>query len=730
MRVLLVDNHDSYTYNLFQLIAEVVGVEPTVLTNDDPRWDTVDPAGFDGVVISPGPGRPQHARDVGRVPRLLDRPDLAVLGVCLGHQAIAHAVGAPVVSAPVPRHGHLSRVHHTGEELFAGVPQDFTAVRYHSLRVCEPLPPELAATAWAEDGVVMALRHRALPRWGVQFHPESIASEHGRALIANFRALAARARGARTVHSAPARVTETREEDADAEPSEIGRTGRVSRSAHSELGEHRTSVSETPARGGRPHPGPLRYRTLPGAVDAEAAFVRLYGESEHAFWLDSSLAADPARFSFLGDADGPGGEVLTYRVGEGAVTVRASSGARHREPGSIFDVLRRRVAHRPRALADLPFDFTGGYVGYFGYELKADCGAAAAHRAPTPDAVWLRCDRFLAVDHVEDRTYLVALGPGAEEWLAATADTLSGLAPAGARPGPTPGPTADPEPHLERPREGYLTDVKECLGHLAAGESYEICLTNRLRLPAPADDLVFYRRLRRMSPAPYAALLRLGETTVHSASPERFLRVDAEGVLESRPIKGTAPRRADPAEDARLAEELRTNAKTRAENLMIVDLLRNDLGRVCEVGSVEVPAFMYTESYATVHQLVSTVRGRLRPDVSPVEAVRACFPGGSMTGAPKPRTMEIIDGLESSARGVYSGALGYISHGGTADLSIVIRTAVRTGDDLTIGAGGAIVLDSDPRDEYDEMLLKASVPLRGLPPSAPEPDVPVPGERD
>ncbi|MFL1376881.1 aminodeoxychorismate synthase component I [Nocardiopsis protaetiae] len=669
MRVLLVDNHDSYTYNLFQLIAEVAGAEPVVLTNDDPGWDRFDPVGVDAVVVSPGPGRPQNARDLGRVPELLAATPLPVLGVCLGHQAIAHLAGADVQSAPQPRHGHLTRVRHTGTGLFAHLPQDFTAVRYHSLAVPEPLPAQVAATAWAEDGVVMALEHRDLPRWGVQFHPESIAGEHGAALIGNFLDLARPHRPAAPVRTAPA-------------------------------------PAPAPSAAAVAAPVP-RTRVLESAVDTEAAFARLYGDAEYAFWLDSSRPQGPARFSFLGAATG---EVLTYRVG-GPVHISRPDGTTATEPGTVFDALERRQG--PRTPTPLPFNFTGGYVGYFGYELKADCGAATAHTAPTPDAVWLRCDRFVAVDHHTGRTHLVCAddGPDGDTWLADTAAALADLAPL-----PAPAPAADPvDPAdlLERPRQGYVDDIKECLGQLAAGESYEICLTDRLRTRYTGTDLDFYRRLRAASPAPYAALLRLGGVSVLSASPERFLRVSADGEAESRPIKGTAPRHPDPATDARLAEELRTGAKTRAENLMIVDLLRNDLGRVCEVGTVEVPAFMYTESYATVHQLVSTVRGHLRPRVSAVGAVRACFPGGSMTGAPKLRTMEIIDALEGSARGVYSGALGYLSDSGAADLSIVIRTAVRQGQELTIGAGGAIVLDSDPEDEYREMLLKAAVPLRG-----------------
>ncbi|MFB6889986.1 anthranilate synthase component II, partial [Kitasatospora sp. NPDC056327] len=189
MRSLIIDNYDSYTFNLFQLIAGVNGSEPVVLKNDDPLLTTLDLAEFDNVVISPGPGSPRTARDLGFVGEVLARAALPVLGVCLGHQAIAHAAGAAVDRAPRPLHGHLTRVRHRGDGLFAGLPQDFTAVRYHSLRVEEPLPAAIEATAWAEDGVVMALRHRTRPQWGVQFHPESIASEFGQEIMANFRDL-------------------------------------------------------------------------------------------------------------------------------------------------------------------------------------------------------------------------------------------------------------------------------------------------------------------------------------------------------------------------------------------------------------------------------------------------------------------------------------------------------------------------------------------------------------
>ncbi|WP_326665246.1 aminodeoxychorismate synthase component I [Streptomyces canus] len=710
MKTLLIDNYDSYTYNLFQLVAEVNGEEPVVVLNDAvgalPDLGAY-LAGFDNVVVSPGPGHPAAPRDFGLSSAVLAESPIPVLGVCLGHQGIALGEGGGVGPAPEPRHGHLSTVRHDGRDLFRGLPQDFTAVRYHSLAVSEPLPQSLEATAWAEDGVLMGLRHRSRPLWGVQFHPESVLTDYGHRMLVNFRNLTAeRARRPRTKNTAvppPEAV--------------IPRPARV-------VPRPRRA---TPAYR-------LHTRRIAGAVDTEAAFTRMYAASRRAFWLDSALVEDGrSRFSFFGDDSGPLAEFVRYDVESGRCEIERAGRPTRKVAASVFDYLGRQLTSRRVDGAGLPFDFTGGYVGYFGYEMKADCGSPNRHTSDVPDACWLFADRLIAVDHLKRFTYAVCLAEDtpqaareAEDWLESTLAQLTFVA---TEPDPTAtplptatGPTAsglDPdlgaaEPWLVRDRATYLADIESCGRELRAGTSYEVCLTNAARLPAPPDAYEFYRVLRRVNPAPYAAFLRFGDVDVAGSSPERFLRITRDGIAEARPIKGTAPRGAGPEEDARLRDALASDAKTRAENLMIVDLLRNDLGRVCRTGSVRVTRLMATETYATVHQLVSTVEGRLREGTDAVECVRACFPGGSMTGAPKLRTMEIIDSLETEARGVYSGALGYLGCGGGADLNIVIRTAVFADGLMQLGAGGAIVLDSDPVAEYDEMLLKTAAQMRAL----------------
>jgi para-aminobenzoate synthetase len=458
----------------------------------------------------------------------------------------------------------------------------------------------------------------------------------------------------------------------------------------------------------------LLVRRLDRLHDPERTFVSIYGASPNAFWLDSSAAGERGRFSFIGDDGGPLGAVVTSEVDAGQVRVERGGGMEVRDE-SIFEYLDREAALLHGISAGLPFDFECGFAGYLGYELKADCEGAAAHRATTPDAAFVFADRLIAFDQRERHTYLLALADpasveAAERWIGETEQRLAALPPL-AEPDPRP---RRVELRLRRSPQRYREDIVAAKRYLTAGHSYEICLTNKVVARAAPEPLALYRALRRANPAPFAAYLRFGDLAVLSSSPERFLAIDRERQAEARPIKGTSRRGETAEEDARHAAALRADGKSRAENVTIVDLLRNDLGRVCEVGTVRVPELIRVETYETVHQLVSSVRGRLREEVGPAECIRACFPPGSMTGAPKLRTMEIIDELEGEARGPYSGAIGYLGLGGGCDFSVAIRTIVLDGKEAAIGAGGAIVVDSDPEDEIDEMLLKAAAPAAAL----------------
>jgi para-aminobenzoate synthetase len=479
-------------------------------------------------------------------------------------------------------------------------------------------------------------------------------------------------------------------------------------------------------------------RTLEGAAPTEHLYERLFGGAETSFWLDSADAPTwLAQCSYMGTSAGPAARHLTYEVDAATTTIRTPAGEEIRH-GSIFELLEQEMDEL-RAEPPIGVDrgLMGGYVGYLGYELKADCGSPNVHSSDLPDANLMFANRVVAVDHARQRTHVFALirtaravGQGARpgEALAAeratqTAwlDEATRVAAAAICDPPTErplDPPVEPGAHISfrvgRGRAQYLADIERTQAELAAGESYEVCLTDQISTDASPDPFALYRRLRRSNPSPFAAFLRFGDTAIVSSSPERFLSVGREGAVQARPIKGTISRAEDPAEDAARKAELATDEKTRAEHLMIVDLLRNDLGRVSEVDSVRVPDLMVVEPYATVHQVVSTVTGRLEDGRSPVECVRNCFPGGSMTGAPKERTMEIIDELEDEARGVYSGAIGYFGVDGAVDLSIVIRTIVIRPGRTTIGAGGAIVMQSDPEEEFDEILLKARAPMAAI----------------
>ncbi|HET6998280.1 MAG TPA: aminodeoxychorismate synthase component I, partial [Solirubrobacterales bacterium] len=466
----------------------------------------------------------------------------------------------------------------------------------------------------------------------------------------------------------------------------------------------------------------LRLREIAGEAPTEHLFERLFADAENAFWLDSADAPTRlAQCSYLGTSAGRDRCLLEYDVDAGEVAIKRArrDTVEHK---SIFDLLDRELAKQAiEPPPELARGLIGGYVGYLGYELKADCGSPNVHRSDMPDALMMLANRVVAVDHVRRRTYVCAVGreddAEADAWLEmasqAVAEALANQ-PAAV---PTPAPE-EPLDHVSfqsgRGRERYLADIAASQAELAAGESYEVCLTDQFSTAASPDPFVLYRHLRHSNPAPFAAFLKFGDRAIVSSSPERFLSVDRDRRVEARPIKGTISRSEDPVVDAARRDELKDDEKTMAEHLMIVDLLRNDVGRVCNVDSVSVPELMVIEPYMTVHQMVSTIQGYLEPGRTPVECVHACFPGGSMTGAPKQRTMEIIDGLEDEARGVYSGAIGYFGLDGSTDLSIVIRTIVMRPGRTTIGAGGAIVMQSDPEDEFDETLLKARAPMAAV----------------
>ena len=723
LHVLLVDNYDSFTHNLAQLVAVITGRAPRVVRSDALSLADVDALRPDALILSPGPGTPERAEDVGIGPALVRRfPSLPTLGVCLGHQTIGVALGGRMARAPEPMHGRLSAVRHEGAGLFAGLPSPLHVVRYHSLVLDRAaLPPGLRVTAESGDGLVMAIAHEERPLWGVQFHPESILTEAGAALIANFLRLARQ--------SAPSPHVASRAPSDAAPP-----LPHVAPPLH---------VAPANAR--------LLYRRV-GYVDGERAFSALWRDAPHAFWLDGT-----GRWSYLGAAE----HERIRCSGRDWERVRGSH--LERRDGDPFALLDELLGERRLGAAPPPFAMPSGYVGYLGYELARFAGGPARARdssslpaslpASLPDLQLLLADRVLALDHERREAWLSCLldehhdEAEAARWLDDTEARLiaappapaipppsgpasrdsSGSAPSSDRPAPAPGHPV----RLARGAAVYRSDVARIHELLRAGETYEICLTNQARTPVPPTllhPLDLYRVLRRDNPAPYSAYLRLGDDAVLCASPERFVHIDAAGAIESRPIKGTRRRGRTDEEDGAARAALAASEKDRAENLMIVDLVRHDLGGVCVAGSVHVPTLMAIEPHPTVFQMVSTVRGTLRAEVSSVAAVRAMFPGGSMTGAPKIRAMRIIDELEGAPRGVYSGGLGFFGFDGAVDLAMAIRTIIwrgggsdvgrgvyrSVGSELSFGIGGAVVALSDAEEELEEALLKGQALVRAI----------------
>lgn len=491
---------------------------------------------------------------------------------------------------------------------------------------------------------------------------------------------------------------------------------------------------------------------VPRGAEAVAALriQHYWRHRPHTFWLDS--AADPTRlgrFSFLGTdpyatltADGHTIDYTMHRDGE-----------RRQWSGDPLQAL-AEVAEDVFATAfpgGFAAPFAGGLVGYIAYDVGARLASVpllARRDVPLPDMVFSLYDAIVCIDHLENRLYIVstglpesgraavkraddrlawlrreveqALAVGVESRLGnlaspngaspnAASTALSALVPAWRTPQ---GPVA-PGLRSTFTREAYVQQVQRVLDLIRAGEIEQVNLAQRFSMPTSVSGPQLHRRLRAASPAPFAAMLRVGDAWILSSSPERFLHIRGSYV-ETRPIKGTRPRGVNAADDARYRAALLASEKDAAEHAMIVDMERAVLERLCHPGSVHVPERMVCEEYETVFHLVSTVAGRLRTDVGPVECVRALFPGGSVTGRPKNRAMKLIDEFEHVRRGVYTGGIGYFGVGGNVDLNVAIRTVILEGGRAHFHVGGAIVSESRPEDEYEETLDKAEGIVRAL----------------
>jgi para-aminobenzoate synthetase component 1 len=432
--------------------------------------------------------------------------------------------------------------------------------------------------------------------------------------------------------------------------------------------------------------------------------------------LFAGLWQRPGAFLLESAQEEPGPEAYSIIGFEPPLTLcaqgldlRWTEGGRvRRETGPVLEAVRSVLERHRAAPAPGGLPFAGGAVGYWSYEAGAAWENVVSRREAGGAA-----DVELGF---YDGALLYAHGTG--RWFAAAtpvfrrsaAEILKALRSAAAAcPGQDPegwrraGLTSEPRPCGSR--EDYLRGVEAIRRYIASGDVYQVNLSHRFDAAAVADPYALYQRLRRCSPAPFASFLATDFGHIVSCSPERFLRVRGRAV-ETRPIKGTRPRGRDAAEDARLAAELQASPKERAELLMIVDLERNDLGRVCVPGSVEVPELYRVETHPTVFHLVATVTGRLRPEVGALDLLRAAFPGGSITGAPKIRAMQIIHEVEPVRRGVYTGSIGYLGFDGDCDLNIAIRTLVCTRRATSYHVGAGIVWDSDPVSEYEETLAK------------------------
>jgi para-aminobenzoate synthetase len=745
-RILFIDAYDSFTNNIVGLLETTLAVQVSVIHHDCPMKDLKALLrDFDAVVIGPGPGHPENPKDIGLISQLweLDEADLLpIFGVCLGFQSLASAHGATIQQLPRPRHGIVTRVTHQNSDIFTDTGK-FYATNYHSLTVRLPSSVEgtLMPLAWDFDdevngAIVLALRHATKPFWGVQFHPESecTTTDAARRMITNWwaqadawislhhRSVSHDVKHIARLLSNPARINGNEKSSSTVETIYINGTCDTIDPLHESLG----------GKGCR-RPSLLWERYAASKVAPTRLYETLREGGDAVVLLDSQ-DHPKGRFSILGLVHSQSSPMLTYRVADRALRYGtgsdiASFPTRTLESiEQVWPLLQEALDNNKPDQQYLPDEipFWGGWMGYISYEAGLETidvnlhESCAASQAPDINMVFVY--RSIVIDHQSSSAVVQTLLPNDESWVKEIGAKIIEISSC---------PKEQDSDDLElkgslqlsqilKPSElEYCAKVALCQETLAVGDSYELCLTDESKLLSPStlDPWKLYKKLRLQNAAPYGSFLQLCGVTVVGSSPERFLQWDRQGHLEFRPIKGTVKKgpnitRAD-------AHAILNSSKERAENLMIVDLIRHDLSGVVGAANCHVSQLMVIEEYETVYQLVSAIEGHLPVDKSGIDVLRVSLPPGSMTGAPKKRSCEVLRDLEKRPRGVYSGILGFMDVGGAGDFSVVIRTAFRRGpnDVWRIGAGGAVTIQSDVTSEFHEMETKASSVLGAMHPA-------------
>jgi len=668
--IFLLDNYDSFTYNLYQYFGEL-GEDIIVKRQDACTLKDIEEMHPDLIVISPGPCTPSDSplslavieHFMGQIP---------ILGVCLGHQAIGQFFGGKVIRANRPIHGKTVLIRHDQQGVFSDLVNPLEVTRYHSLILeRSTLPEDLIITAEAADGEIMGVRHVTLPIEGIQFHPEAILTQSGHQLLKNA------IQNAKMWH-----------------------------------------IQNSPS--------PWIVKPVSVSVPPYL-LVQAFKEEPSPFFLDSGNDyKELGGYSYMGSS--PFLEATAYSNQLELYWPNRS----HREvipleKSECFDFLNK--AHNKYQVLNSPFPFSGGAVGFLSYDLKNEIESlpnSAENDLKLPLWRFAWYDGIVIYDHSRGNYWITACGIDEDgtchaDLAHARIEHLEQIlypfvheqfSELEAFDNQSTHPQSIIEPSVSH--QQYLIDLKRVIDYIYAGDIYQANLTQRFSVAWKGDAWELYSQLHRQNPSPFAAFLPYPDFQVLCSSPERFIRIQPDGIIETRPIKGTRPRGDSSSEDRLQAEELQNSPKDRAELTMIIDLERNDLGRICEFGTVKVRDLIALEKYPTVWHLASTITGQLLEGLKPSDILQAVFPGGSITGAPKIRAMEIIEELEPHKRGLYTGSIGYMGFDGAWDLNIVIRTIFLKDGKAYVHVGGGIVADSLPESEYYETLDKAKALFRVL----------------